>query len=119
MSELQRNTGPECQWAISQFPFPIWEMEIGKWPIGILALYFLLLCTACKPMTSVSPPAPHAVARTLRSMGSELQLTAWTADEASASAAFEAVFAEMQRLDDLMTTWREGSDIDRLNAAAG
>ncbi len=79
----------------------------------------LLLCIACKPTAAVPPPAPHAVARTLNSMGSELQLTVWTADEATASGAFEAVFAEMQRLDDLMTTWREGSDIDRLNAAAG
>jgi len=52
-------------------------------------------------------------------MGSELHLTAWTSDEATATAAFEAVFAEFDRLDGLMSVWRDGSDIVRLNAAAG
>ena len=52
-------------------------------------------------------------------MGSELHLTAWTSDEAAATAAFDAVFAEFDRLDGLMSVWRDGSDIVRLNAAAG
>jgi thiamine biosynthesis lipoprotein len=52
-------------------------------------------------------------------MGSELHLTAWTADEAAAVGAFEAVFAEFDRLDGLMSVWREGSEILRLNTAAG
>ena len=52
-------------------------------------------------------------------MGSELHLTAWTADEENATAAFEAVFAEFNRLDAMMSVWREGSDIVRLNANAG
>jgi FAD:protein FMN transferase len=52
-------------------------------------------------------------------MGSELQLTAWTTDEAAADSAFEAVFQEFDRLERLMSTWQEGSDIQQLNAAAG
>ena len=52
-------------------------------------------------------------------MGSELRLTAWTDDKAKAGAAFDAVFAEFDRLDGLMSVWRPGSDIVRLNAAAG
>ena len=52
-------------------------------------------------------------------MGSELRLTAWTADEAGGLSAFDAVFAEFDRLDALMSTWRPGSDVERLNAAAG
>ena len=52
-------------------------------------------------------------------MGSELRLTAWTKDEAAARAGFDAVFAEFERLEALMTVWRTGSDIERLNAAAG
>jgi thiamine biosynthesis lipoprotein len=52
-------------------------------------------------------------------MGSELRLSAWTDDEPKAAAAFEAVFAEFDRLDGLMSVWRDGSDIVRLNAAAG
>ena len=52
-------------------------------------------------------------------MGSELQLTARTTDEPAAESAFEAVFQEVDRLEGLMSTWREGSEIQRLNAAAG
>ena len=52
-------------------------------------------------------------------MGSELRLSAWTADDAVAQAAFDAVFAEFDRLESLLSVWREGSDVRRLNAAAG
>ena len=52
-------------------------------------------------------------------MGSTLQLTAWTPDDATARAAFEAVFAEFDRLEALMSVWRDGSDVLRINAAAG
>ncbi len=59
------------------------------------------------------------VERTRESMGSEVRLTAWTSDQSTAVVAFEAVFAEFERLDSLMSVWREGSDIERLNEAAG
>jgi thiamine biosynthesis lipoprotein len=52
-------------------------------------------------------------------MGTDLALTAWTEDEPNALAAFEAVFAEFDRLDRLMSVWQPESDIVRLNAAAG
>ena len=52
-------------------------------------------------------------------MGAEAHLTAWTSDDSAATAAFEAVFDEFERLESLMSVWREGSDIVRLNAAAG
>jgi FAD:protein FMN transferase len=52
-------------------------------------------------------------------MGSSLQVSLWTADEAGAAAAFDAVFAEFARLDRLMSVWKEGSDVERLNMAAG
>src|SRR5471030_3320333 len=64
-------------------------------------------------------PGDHLVQRARASMGTELQLTAWTADEAGAVAAFDAVFGEFDHLENLMSVWREGSDILRLNAAAG
>lgn len=51
-------------------------------------------------------------------MGSELHIAAWTADE-SAAGSIDAVFAEFERLERLMSVWRDGSDIRRLNAAAG
>jgi thiamine biosynthesis lipoprotein len=52
-------------------------------------------------------------------MGSEVSLTIWTSDEAAADRAFDEVFAEFDRLDALMSVWREGSDVVRLNTAAG
>jgi len=52
-------------------------------------------------------------------MGSELRVTAWTADEAGARSAIDAVFNEFDRLESLMSNWRPESDVERLNAAAG
>lgn len=66
-----------------------------------------------------SRAAPHLVERARPAMGSELRLTAWTADEAEAVTAFDAVFAEFERLEALMSVWKPGSDVLRLNAAAG
>lgn len=69
------------------------------------------------------PAQPRAsaalVERTHPSMGTEIRLTAWTTDRAVAEAAFGEVFGEFDRLEDLMSVWRDGSDILRLNAAAG
>src|SRR5262245_41970015 len=64
-------------------------------------------------------PAPHLIERSRRSMGSELHLTAWAADDGRTIAAFENLFHEVENLDALMTVWRDTSDIQRLNAAAG
>ena len=52
-------------------------------------------------------------------MGTEVRLTAVTTDEAGAASAFDEVFREFDRLEALMTVWRDQSDIARLNQAAG
>jgi thiamine biosynthesis lipoprotein len=53
-------------------------------------------------------------------MGAELRLTAWTTSgQKNAIDAFEAVFGEFDRLEALMSVWKPGSDVERLNAAAG
>ena len=62
---------------------------------------------------------PHMVARSGLAMGSSLTLMAWTADEDTANRAFEQVFKEFDRLDQLLSVWKPGSDIVRLNEAAG
>src|SRR5439155_23776862 len=61
----------------------------------------------------------HSVERARVAMGSELRLTAWTTDDGATLAAFAEVFAEFDRLEALMSTWRPESDVTRLNAAAG
>ena len=81
------------------------------------ALSGALALSACA--APPSGPPPHLVARTHLTMGTEVEVTAWTSDEARAQAAFAAVFGEFDRLDALMSVWKEGSDILRLNAAAG
>ena len=53
------------------------------------------------------------------SMGSEVRLTAYVADESRALRAFEKVFDEFDRLDRLLSVWKAGSDVLRVNAEAG
>jgi FAD:protein FMN transferase len=52
-------------------------------------------------------------------MGSEVRVTAWVGDERGAVTAFDEVFGEFDRLDALMSVWRPGSDVERINGAAG
>jgi thiamine biosynthesis lipoprotein len=63
--------------------------------------------------------APGLLSRSHLSMGSPVTISAWTADEASAEKAIRAAFAEFDRLDALLSVWKPGSDVVRLNAAAG
>jgi thiamine biosynthesis lipoprotein len=74
------------------------------------------VAAACGPR---APEPPHVAERAAVAMGSELRLSAWTTDERTTVAAFNRVFAEFERLESLLSIWREGSDVQRLNAAAG
>jgi FAD:protein FMN transferase len=83
------------------------------------SLVCLLALSACVAATPTPQEDPRLVERSRVSMGTEVHVSAWTADEAAALAAFERVFDEFDRLDALMSVWKEGSDILRINAAAG
>ena len=52
-------------------------------------------------------------------MGSALHVRVWTADEAAAIAAADRVHHEFERLEDLLSVWKDDSDVVRLNRAAG
>jgi len=71
------------------------------------------------PETQAAPARAALVERAGLAMGSELRLSAWTADPAAAQSAFDAVFREFDRLDALMSVWKADSDVIRVNAAAG
>lgn len=71
------------------------------------------------PATAPAAGEAHVVARSGLAMGSSLSLMAWTADQDTANRAFDAVFTEFDRLDHLLSVWKEGSDILAINAAAG
>jgi len=81
----------------------------------VLAIASCCGCSGGAPITSAAALASRARV----AMGSELRVTAWTRDPVAADRAFDAVFAEFDRLDALMSVWKPGSDIERLNAAAG
>ena len=77
------------------------------------------LCTACGPSSAPAPVrARAAVSEERLAMGSLLRLRAWTADEAGTRAAFAAVFTEFDRLEGLLSVWRPGSDVERINTQA-
>jgi FAD:protein FMN transferase len=78
---------------------------------------FAVLAAACGGGRADS--SRHLVEGAAAAMGSDLRLTASTADEPAARAAFDAVFREFDRLDALMSVWRPGSDVLRINEAAG
>ena len=52
-------------------------------------------------------------------MGSQLKLSAWTTQERETEIAFEHVFREFDRLEALLSVWKDGSDVVRLNKNAG
>ncbi|MEM9494030.1 MAG: FAD:protein FMN transferase, partial [Myxococcota bacterium] len=61
----------------------------------------------------------HVVVRSDKVMGTRITISIWTDQEASAAEAAAAVFAEFRRVDNLMTTWRDDSQVSQINAAAG
>jgi thiamine biosynthesis lipoprotein len=83
------------------------------------ALAVGLLCIAGCSKGSPAADPPQLVERSRMSMGSMLRVTAWTTDRAGAQAAFDELFAEFDRLENLMSVWKAGSDVVRINQAAG
>ena len=85
------------------------------------ALASLLLVSCSAPPAPPADPANQSrlVSREHVSMGAPVQISAYTTREADAVAAFDAAFAEFDRLDSLLSVWKEGSDVLRMNRSAG
>ena len=83
---------------------------------------FAVVALACSSAPAPAP-APAAAARIVErarvSMGSEVRLTAWTADEPNVLLAFEHIFDDFEHLDRVLSVWHANSEISKLNAAAG
>jgi len=79
----------------------------------------LLLQLAPEPAAG----AARAFARKYPVMGTDVTFTAWTADVPRAERAFAAAYAEIRRIEVLMTDWERpgqpASDVVRINKAAG
>jgi thiamine biosynthesis lipoprotein len=80
-----------------------------------LAVTVAALAVAC----GGEVPGRQLVERSFVSMGSSLKVSIWTTDAATAGAAANQVFKEFDRLDSLLSIWKPGSDVVRLNEAAG
>jgi len=79
----------------------------------------VLLAACAIGCGQAAPVAPHPVERSRLAMGSQLRVLAWTSDDAAAVAAIDHVFREFDRLESLLSVWKPGSDVVRLNQAAG
>jgi FAD:protein FMN transferase len=88
--------------------------------IGVLltaGLFLIAGFTACRRTAGVS--GARLIERTVPSMGTELRISVWTSNEQGVDKAFEAIVTEFDRLEDVMSNWREDSEVQRINAAAG
>jgi thiamine biosynthesis lipoprotein len=80
--------------------------------------YLVLLGVALVVAGCGSEP-PRLIERSFVSMGSSLKVSIWTTDEGKAIAAADRVSREFDRLELLLSVWKPGSDVVRINAAAG
>jgi thiamine biosynthesis lipoprotein len=61
----------------------------------------------------------HLVRRGFQAMGTEISFAVLATDEEGAVKAIDAAFAELKRVENLMTTWRDDSEVSRINQQAG
>ncbi len=61
----------------------------------------------------------HLVSRADQAMGTFVEIKVWTNQDDAARAAIGEALDEVHRIERLMTTWSDTSDISRVNAAAG
>jgi thiamine biosynthesis lipoprotein len=61
----------------------------------------------------------HIIERSRTAMGTYVHVTIWAADDVAAVAAIDKAFNEFDRIDRMMTTWTDTSEVSRVNLAAG
>ncbi|MDB4965254.1 MAG: thiamine biosynthesis protein [Myxococcales bacterium] len=61
----------------------------------------------------------HLVRRGFQAMGTEISFAVLATDEERAARAIDDAFAEIKRLENMMTTWRDDSEVSRINHEAG
>ena len=84
-----------------------------------MSVAVLAACGKSSQDTAPGAPPRQLVTREKLSMGSLLKISAWTSDEPKAVTAFNDIFADFDRLEDLLSVWRRNSDVVRMNEAAG
>jgi FAD:protein FMN transferase len=88
--------------------------------LPVLALVAALAAPSlAHAQSAAGQPRPQKLSFSDSVMGTVVDLTIWTADRPGAAAAAAAAFAELRRIDALMSNWIATSDVERINAAAG
>ena len=84
------------------------------------AIICLLMFTGC-PTNTVPPPliVPEVINRSHKVMGSQITVTVVKGQSKHLDALIDQVFSEFERLDNLLSIWRSGSDVVKINKAAG
>ena len=85
--------------------------------IGSVVLGLVALLVGCASVPAQSDPV--VVKRAQMQMGTLVSITVVARNEAVAHAAATAVFAEIRRLEELLSTWISSSELSRVNASAG
>lgn len=70
-------------------------------------------------VAAAAPDPDRKLVYTGKAMGTIITVFFWTDEEAKAARGAELVFDEMKRIDALMTTWTNDSEVSKINAAAG
>lgn len=81
---------------------------------GVLAVILLAGCGSIR-----SSELPVVVKRTQMQMGTLVSITAVAPDKEIAHASIEAGFYEIKRLEQLLSTWIQASELSQVNASAG
>ena len=93
----------------------MWRTPSHFMSSAVLGSVALLVGCASLPMQS----EPVVVKRVQMQMGTLVSVTAVARNEAVAHAAATAGFAEIRRLEELLSTWIAASELSRVNASAG
>jgi FAD:protein FMN transferase len=84
---------------------------------SVIAIAILMVVSGCSSLSHFSEPA--VATRAQMHMGTLVKITAVADSESIAQAAATAGFAEIRRLEELLSTWIPTSELSRVNAAAG
>lgn len=98
------------------------ESERGKgtmrtWFSGVFGVLVVILLAGCGSIRSSELPV--VVKRAQMHMGTLVSITAVAPGKEIAQASIEAGFHEIQRLEQLLSTWIQASELSQVNAAAG
>ncbi len=79
----------------------------------------LLTIILCIALTSTAYAGEGIFKKSKKLMGTEMEITVVSADEKTAHKAIDSAFAEIKRIEELMSTYIPESQISKINSAAG